>query len=597
MTTSFKTRFTRLILPVFAALFFFSCQKDLSSPDAGSFNIIPDLATTVNSSVSGFVTDENNAAVKDASVLIGGMNTTTDKYGFFEIKNANVVKDAAVVTVSKTGYFKGIKTYSAVSNKAAFFRIKLIPKVNVGTIGATAGGNVSLSNGLIVALPANGVVVASSSAAYTGTVNVAAHWIDPTAADLNQTMPGDLRGINTAGAIKMLTSYGMVAVELTGASGELLQIAAGKKATLTFPIPASIVASAPSTIPLWSFDETKGLWKEEGTATKTGNTYVGDVSHFSFWNCDVPANYVQFDCTVKDQSGNPVPYAAVKISVVGGSYYNARYGFTDSSGYVHGLIPDNAQLLVEIFSDYNCGTPVYSQNLTTSSSPVSLGDITITTNVNTATVSGTVTDCSNNPIVYGYVFVLENNLYTRYTINPANGTYNFTRLLCNSTAAVTLIAEDLVTAQQSAPQSATFVTGPNTIANIQACGTSVAQFITWSVDGAASVTITPPADSLYHNGSAGAGSIAGASAGATNDINFGYDDTGMGVGTTQVIYYLYATPLNNQNTTIVNANALQITEYGAIGEFISGNFNVNVLDNTTSVTHTVVCSFRVRRTY
>jgi hypothetical protein len=35
---------------------------------------------------------------------------------------------------------------------------------------------------------------------------------------------------------------------------------------------------------LWSFDEAKGLWKEEGQAIKTGSNYVGDVSHFSFWN-------------------------------------------------------------------------------------------------------------------------------------------------------------------------------------------------------------------------------------------------------------------------------------------------------------------------
>ncbi len=55
----------------------------------------------------------------------------------------------------------------------------------------------------------------------------------------------------------------MAAVELTGTSGELLQIATGKKATLTLSIPSSLAASAPATIPLWFFDEAKGLWKEE----------------------------------------------------------------------------------------------------------------------------------------------------------------------------------------------------------------------------------------------------------------------------------------------------------------------------------------------
>jgi len=599
MTNSIKTKLARFLVPALAAIFFFSCQKDLSSPDVGNFDTIPDLVTTVNSTVSGFVTDENNAAVMGADVNAGGMHATTDKYGYFEIKNAQVVKDAAVVTVTKTGYFKGIKTYVGENNKKAFFRIKLIPKTNAGTISATAGGNVTLSNGLIIALPSDAVVLASNSSAYTGAVNVAAYWMDPTAADLNQVMPGDLRGINTAGAIKRLTSFGMVAVELTGASGELLQIAPGKKATLTFPIPSTIIANAAATIPLWSFDEAKGLWKEEGTATKTGNTYVGDVSHFSFWNCDQPANYVQFDCTIKDQDGNPVPYAAVKISIVGGSpYYDARYGYTDSSGYVHGLIPDNAQLLLEVYSSYSCGTAVYTQNLTTTSTAVSLGVITINTSTNMANVTGTVTDCSNNPVTNGYLIMLENGQYSRYSLS-STGSFNFSKLLCMTTITASLIAEDLSSTQQSAPVIQTISAGSNAIGNIQACGTSIAEFITWAVDGITTTTLTPPTDSVGHYGTPGTTSatIAGSSNISGNNISFGYDDTGIAVGSTQVLHYLYATPLNNQNTTIVTANVLHITEYGAIGQFIAGNFTTDLIDNATSVTHTVTCSFRVRRTY
>ncbi len=598
MITLFKTNLIRFLIPVIATLFFVSCQKDLTAPDTGTVNLIPDLTTKVNSSVSGFVTDENNLPVKDAVVNAGGLSAMTDKYGYFEIRNTQVVKDAAVVTVAKAGYFKGIKTYAGENNKAAFFRIKLLPKVNAGTISATAGGSVSLSNGLIVALPVNAVVVASNYSAYTGTVNVAAYWIDPTAADLNMMMPGDLRGINTSGAIKRLTSYGMVAVELTGAAGELLQIAAGKKATLTFPIPAAITATATSTIPLWSFDEAKGLWKEEGQAAKTGNTYVGEVGHFSFWNCDQPADYVQFDCTVKGQDGNPLAYIPVKISIVGGGPYDARFGYTDSTGYVHGLVPDNASLLLEVYTYYNCGSPVYGQNFTTSNVAVSLGTITVTNTLNTASVSGTVTDCSNNPVTNGYVMLLENNYYSRYSISNT-GSFIFNRLMCSSTANVSLLAEDLNNAQQSTLQPQTLVPGANAIGNIQACGTSISEYITWAVDGASSVTLTA-ADSLAHYGNAGTTSsqmIAASNSGSSNYINFGFDGAGMVVGSTQLLTYLYATPLNNQNMTIVNALALQITEYGPVGGFISGNFTVNMFDNTNSTTHTVVCSFRVRRSF
>ncbi len=66
---------------------------------------LPDFATKVTSSVSGFVTDQNDAAVAGAFVSVGSMTTTSDRYGYFAVKNVDVVKEAATVTVTYTGYF------------------------------------------------------------------------------------------------------------------------------------------------------------------------------------------------------------------------------------------------------------------------------------------------------------------------------------------------------------------------------------------------------------------------------------------------------------------------------------------------------------
>src|ERR1700712_3802593 len=155
MLIQLKKKFYLPLIAFMSVAFFLSCQKDIdhTSNTTNPPGETPDLSSRVTSSVSGFVTDENSEAVLGATVNFGSQSTTTDKYGFFEIKNADVVKTAAVVTVSKTGYFKGIKTYGATANKAAFFRIKLIPKTSAGTISASSGGNVTLSNGLIIALP------------------------------------------------------------------------------------------------------------------------------------------------------------------------------------------------------------------------------------------------------------------------------------------------------------------------------------------------------------------------------------------------------------------------------------------------------------
>ena len=124
----FYTRLMPLLLAL-VVIIFSACQKNINEfIDTNNNNPTqgPDLTTKVRSSVSGFVTNENDMPVIGASVKVGSITTVTDEYGIFIIRNANVVKNAAVVTVTNPGYFKGIKTYQGVEGKSVFFRIKLI---------------------------------------------------------------------------------------------------------------------------------------------------------------------------------------------------------------------------------------------------------------------------------------------------------------------------------------------------------------------------------------------------------------------------------------------------------------------------------------
>lgn len=595
--TPTKRTLNRSSLFILIAVLFFSCQKTLDFENSGGNPGLPDLSTKISSSVSGFVTDENDAAVMGASVQFGSNTVTTDKYGYFEAKNVQVVKEAAVVTVSKAGYFKGIKTYIAKEGKAAFFRIKLIPKTSAGTITASSGGTVTLANGLSIKLPAGGIVNAATNTAYTGAVNVAAYWINPTAADLNRIMPGDLRGLNSEGSLQVLQTFGMAAVELTGAAGELLQIANGQKATLIFPIPSSLSSTAPASIPLWYFDEGKGLWKQEGSATKTGNTYVGEVNHFSFWNCDVPSNFVQFNCTLKNVHGTPLPYTLVKLTVVGTN--NSGWGYTDSSGYVSGAVPANSNLLLEVLPNFNCTTPLYSQTFTTTNVNISLGVITVTTTNNTANFTGTVTNCANTPVTNGYIILAEGTTYTRYPLNNL-GAYTFSKLFCSFPQTVILIGEDITNAQQSASITYVVNAGSNTVANIQACGNSIQQFVNYTVNGTP-YSFTAPVDSVFIGQGNGnsiviiQGSQIGGS--SNNYMFFSFDSQGIAVNSTHPIVGV-SCPQMNQNTN-PNPVLVNITEYGAIGQFISGNFSGTFVElgAPPNTIYNVTCNFRVRRTF
>lgn len=592
-------KFIALLFSIlFTAALFNGCKKTADVPAIDSGNP-PDLTTKVKSSVSGFVTDENDQAVNLATVQVGTVTATTDKYGYFEVKNAEVIKTAAVVTVVKPGYFKGIKTYLAEEGKSAFFRIKLIPKANAGTVNATTGGAVTLANGLSVTLPAAAVVNATTLAAYTGTVNVSAYWIDPTAADLPAMMPGDLRGINTAGNARLLITYGMAAVELTGTGGELLQVAPGKKATLNLPIPASLSSVAPATIPLWYFDEAKGLWKEEGSATKNGNSYVGEVSHFSFWNWDQPQNQVQFNCTLVDQNNLPVPYAGVRISEVPNPQ-NRGWGYTDISGYTGGVIPANAQLKLEVFPSGDCtATPLYTQLFTTTNTNISLGIITINNPAFILHVSGTATNCANAPLNPGLVILHAGNRIYSYPVT--NGAYHFNMPVCSTPAPVSISVIDLSNQQTSLPMSYTLNTGNNTIPGIQVCGTIPLEYTYYMVDGTPYYKATGNAYFRHYSYSQPSPPSQTDLFNVSLDPAHTVPHSGFSAERPSSLPITNAPLKSFSIYNVVSGNPfpnpimVNYTEYGNIGQYIAGNFSGTIKSTSTNVTSTISCSFRMKR--
>ena len=104
----------------------------------------------------------------------------------------------------------------------------------------------------------------SDGTPYTGTVKVAAKWLDPSDPSTMAKMPGNLFGVNSRSEEVVLGTYGMIAVELESEAGESLNILSGNTAKVTTPVRTSMLNNAPNEIPLWSYNEEYGVWVEEG---------------------------------------------------------------------------------------------------------------------------------------------------------------------------------------------------------------------------------------------------------------------------------------------------------------------------------------------
>jgi hypothetical protein len=414
-------------------------------------------------------------------------------------------------------------------------------------------------------------------------------------------MPGDLRGIDATGAEQGLQSFGMLGVELSGTSGEKLQIANGKKANIKFPIPASILATAPTSIALWSFNDTTGIWKQEGTATKSGNTYVADVSHFSFWNCDAYFPLARFSAKFVDQNNAPLNHALVRVKRTNGS---SSCGFTDSTGFVTGQLPSNESLVLEVSASYTCNTPIYSKNIGPyiTGTNNSLGTLIVTIPTqNLISITGTVLNCNNNAVSNGFVNITVGNNNYR-SITNANGIFNLSFLSCSASPSITYYAVDLSNNQQSSSASITLSTPNTNLGNVTACGVSTARFIYYNLNGI-NYAIIPPTDSIrvnsYSQGNLSGTTIYGFSTATPNtpkSIYFTFNGNGIGTYTLSSLSLETSSTNNPQYVYTPNSSTVTTTEYGTLsGTFIAGSFSAILRDSITNTNHPIQCSFRARR--
>ena len=567
----------------------FACQKEFSFTE--EFIVTSSNQPNITANVTGRITNENGKPVQGAEIRTGNTITFTDINGNFRLSNAALYDDAAFIKVKKAGYFTGSRTFVASQGQSHYVEVKLIPKTIAGTINGATGGSVALANGTSVTLPAAGVMNKITGAVYTGNVNVAMGWIDPTGENLFAEMPGDLRGRNTTNAERGLQSYGMVAVELIGDAGEPLQVASGKKAGLKFFLPASIALSAPASIPFWSFNDTTGLWMQEGFATKNGNAYEGEASHFSFWNCDAQFPVTSLKITLVDQNNVPLPHRYVKIRRTIAN--SSSSGYTDTLGVVKGKVPLNEPLILEVYTQYNvCNTVTYTQNIGPFSAASSITVVAPQGSVQQATISGLVVDCSNQPVAKGSVELIVSQRV--YRAKVTNGAYSFSINVCSASQQGNLTAIDSSNSQQSSSSTLTITTGSNNAGTLTACGTSINQFINY-VLGGTSYSFVPPADSVtaYMTTQGPATYISGMkTSGATTgllqtDFSFNSITTGSGLVTS---FTFFGPGVSAQMISPMTAS---ITEYGNVGGFIAGTFAGAVLDS--NVTKSIQCNFRVKR--
>lgn len=378
-----------------------------------------DLGASMVLDIGGQVVDEWGMPIKGALVRAGcgaGVSTTTDHFGAFLLQDVPAFEQLAHVSVEKEGYFPGSRSFVPADNAEETIskvRIALLGRDQAGLVFGSSGGQVT-HEGVTITFPAGAFV--RNGIPYSGLVRVFLNHITPDTDALHEQMPGMLYGI-MENEPRILLSYGMAAVELTDEGGVPVQLAPGSTATIRFPIHHTQQSTAPPTIPLWWFDEDLGYWIHEGEAHRVGNHYVGEVSHFTWWNCDIPGNFIELKGEVYHQNAN-VWLSDVQVVIISETM-GTGITFTNGAGGFSGLVPLGEQLTIQVWMHCN-ETEIFDVVHEEVFGPFfSNSAISFQVFAPHHVVTGSVLDCDDTPVEQGYVLVHYQPVFL------TEGTYRF----------------------------------------------------------------------------------------------------------------------------------------------------------------------------
>lgn len=540
-------------------------------------SISENFGASVTRDFIGQVVDVNNVPVHHATVKIGTNTAQTDENGVFIINEADVYERFAYITATKPGFIDGSRALVPTTGKNNI-KIMLLPFEITETIAAGSSATVDLPNGSKVVF--DGAFQDANGAAYSGNVDVAMFHLKPSNENLGVIMPGMLYAEDASGQEKVLETYGMMHVELRGSGGQKLQIASGHTAEITLEIDPSQSTIAPATIPLWHFDQEKGYWKEDGVATKQGNKYVGNVSHFSWWNCDAPFLTIELSMTVVDENGNPLP--GINVVLVRSAVEWGAGATTDNNGQASGLVPANETLTMNIYSYSICGSQALS---TTTIGPfatnTTLPNVVVDSPlVESVMIQGDLIKCNNTPVTNGYVMFTNGYQYNVATVTA--GSFNFSTLVCDTTSEFVLKGVDLESLQTTDSLHFAYTAPITNVGNIPVCN-AVTEFITYQVD-------SNPTVFIIENVNGASGFINGFS--QTTISGYNNNQTSLYIYGNVTAEGIYTTANFSLEGTLgyvfsgsTNTMSFNVSHIGAVGEFIDITFN-GTFDNETG-THTL----------
>ncbi|HAE38945.1 MAG TPA: hypothetical protein DCG57_09940 [Candidatus Riflebacteria bacterium] len=279
-----KSRFFVLFICLLATVAIVGC--DLFGKDDDDSVLTGSTGTIV-----GNILNEAGSAIASSLTVTGGNKSVDTTTGAFTLENAAIDGNGKIfLTIKGSGYINtyAVEALNAGQKVVATYTIRAVPAgatQNYTTLNTNAVKAVNIAGRAEIDIATGSIINSTTKAAVSSADITIVHTMPKADSKALDTFPGIFAGIPTGGTTEVpFETFGFVYVDL----GDGNELDPSKPATLTMPIDPAMVAAAPATMPLWSYDTTKGQWIQEGTATKIGSNYIAQVTHFSWYNLDRP---------------------------------------------------------------------------------------------------------------------------------------------------------------------------------------------------------------------------------------------------------------------------------------------------------------------
>ena len=439
-------KYAYLLVSLFVVCCMLSCHNDIGdiNPETEKKDQItkPFDFEEIEGTLSGYIFDNANNPIIGANVSIYSGETTTNEFGMFNFVNAKLDPQGTFISVQKDGYLVGSDLVYPSSNGIGTSRIMMLKVLNTPSFHSSEGGIVEIVGGGSISFPPLSLI-RSNGSIYDGEVSSTAYRLSPNDYEFGSKMCGGLLGIDKEGRHRVLSTYGIIVVELRGFDNQKLKIKSDKVAELTLPIEVNLQSLVEDNIAAWNFDFQEGLWNEKIITTNDNQEFITNIDALGFWNMAIPSAISQVCGRLIYSNELPAKNYVIQVSNNG---LSARIGITDQIGYFCGKLPKGENLMLQVVHPI-CGDVLMELAIGPFEDVGTIGDMVL--EIEEKYISGIV-QCVGEGITNSTIIATSNER-TNFFHPNSNGSFsiNLEELICGPSSEFTLFAYDNSTGMSS----------------------------------------------------------------------------------------------------------------------------------------------------